>query len=61
MASNEEIMKEAKAILDEMAHNLNMRAIRGFAVALTKVMKALYRRLYVNKDGIDRVSMFGFE
>ncbi|XP_013398318.1 dihydroxyacetone phosphate acyltransferase-like isoform X1 [Lingula anatina] len=50
-----EVEKEANAILDEMAHNLRMGAIRGIATVLPKVMKKMYNRVYVNKEGISRV------
>jgi glycerone phosphate O-acyltransferase len=49
------LYKEAKDILDEMAHNLSMKATRGFAFALIKVFKALFNRVYVNEDGIQMV------
>ncbi|KAK3093759.1 hypothetical protein FSP39_019822 [Pinctada imbricata] len=51
----EEVTAQAEAILDEMAHNLSLRAIRGFAVFLVKVLKSLFRRIYVNEEGIQRV------
>ncbi|KAK6997966.1 dihydroxyacetone phosphate acyltransferase [Biomphalaria glabrata] len=50
-----EVMAEASAILDEMAHNQNMGAIRSFAFVLVKIFKALYQRIYVNVDGIQKV------
>jgi len=51
----EEVTKEAMAILDEMAHTQRMGAIRGFAFFLLKIFKSLYRRIYVNTDGIQKV------
>ena len=50
-----DVMKEAEEILDEMAHNLRIGAIRGFAVFLVKVMKQLFQRIYVNEEGIQKV------
>ena len=50
-------MAEANSILDEMAHDQSMAAIRGFAYALIKVFKALFNRVYVNEDGVQRVSV----
>ncbi|XP_059144177.1 dihydroxyacetone phosphate acyltransferase-like [Physella acuta] len=50
-----EITAEAAKILDEMAHNQRMGAIRSFAYALVKVFKSLYQRIYVNVDGIQKV------
>ncbi|XP_005103445.1 dihydroxyacetone phosphate acyltransferase [Aplysia californica] len=51
----EEVTAEALSILDEMAHNQSMTAIRGFAFFLMKIFKSLYRRIYVNADGIQKV------
>lgn len=51
----EEVWKQAEAILDEMAHNLRIGAIRSFAFFLVKVFKALFRRIYVNTEGVERV------
>ena len=56
--SPEEVRKEVKAILDEMAHNLNMTAIRHFAYVLVKVFKALFQRVYVNEEGVQMVGEF---
>lgn len=51
----EKVQKEAIEILDDMAHSLNLKAVRGFAYVLVKVFKALFRRVYVNDEGIQRV------
>jgi len=48
-------MKEVKEILDEMGHALSMKAIRGFAYFLIKVFKALFKRVYVNEEGVQMV------
>ncbi|CAH1793298.1 unnamed protein product [Owenia fusiformis] len=47
-----EVYAEAKDILEEMAHNLRMGAIRSLALVLPKVFKSIYRRFYVNTEGI---------
>ena len=52
----ESVTAQAEAILDEMAHNLNLKAIRGFAMFLVKVLKALFKRIYVNEEGIQKAS-----
>ncbi|XP_064601492.1 dihydroxyacetone phosphate acyltransferase-like [Liolophura sinensis] len=49
------VKAEVQTILDEMAHSLNMGAVRGFALGLTKALKQLYRRVYVNEGGIYRL------
>lgn len=41
-----------------MAHNLRIGAIRSFAFFLVKVFKALFRRIYVNTEGVERVMNF---
>jgi glycerone phosphate O-acyltransferase len=51
----DEVHKQAVEIVNEMAHDLSINAIRGFAVFLVKVMKALFRRIYVNEEGIQKV------
>jgi len=48
-------MKEVTAILDEMGHAFTMKAVRGFAFFLIKVFKALFRRVYVNEEGVQMV------
>uniref|UniRef100_A0A1I8JRE1 PlsC domain-containing protein n=1 Tax=Macrostomum lignano TaxID=282301 RepID=A0A1I8JRE1_9PLAT len=47
-----ELMSEAGAILDEMSHCLSMFAIRSFGYAVAKVMKRIYRGVFVNTEGI---------
>ncbi|XP_060070929.1 dihydroxyacetone phosphate acyltransferase-like [Ylistrum balloti] len=51
----DEVWAQAKEILEEMSHNLRLGAIRGFAVFLVKVLKALFKRIYVNEEGIQKV------
>jgi glycerone phosphate O-acyltransferase len=53
--SKEEVMKEVTEILDEMSHSLTLKAVRGLAFFLIKVFKALFRRVYVNEDGVQMV------
>lgn len=51
----DEVWKQAGEVIDEMSHNLRIGAIRGFAMFLTKVLKALFKRIYVNTEGIQKV------
>jgi len=51
----DELMKEVTAILDEMGHAYSIKAVRGFAFFLIKVFKALFKRVYVNEEGIQMV------
>ncbi len=53
--SQEEVTKEVKSILDELGHNQNLKSIRFFAFFLIKVFKALYNKVYINEDGVQRV------
>lgn len=53
----EELLKEAEAILDEMAHALSLNAVRGFAFFLIKIFKQLFQRIYVNEEGIQMVRL----
>ena len=55
--SQDAVWKQADEVLAEMSHNLSMTAIRAFGVALAKIFKSLFRRLYVNEEGVERVSM----
>ena len=51
------IQEEASAILEEMAHRLQLSTVRFFAFALTKAFKTLFRSINVNEEGIQRVSL----
>lgn len=53
----DEVWKQAEEVMQEMSHNLNMGAIRGFAMFLVKVLKSLFKRIYVNTEGIEKVSL----
>jgi hypothetical protein len=54
----DEVWKQAGEVMDEMSHNLRIGAIRGFAMFLVKVLKALFKRIYVNTEGIQKVITF---
>ncbi|KAK0138648.1 Dihydroxyacetone phosphate acyltransferase [Merluccius polli] len=49
------IQEEASAILEEMAHRLQLSTVRFFAFALTKAFKTLFRSICVNEEGIQRL------
>ncbi|KAM4713640.1 dihydroxyacetone phosphate acyltransferase isoform 1-T1 [Anableps anableps] len=51
----EEIQAEAEAILEEMAHRLQLSTIRFFAFTLSKIFKTLFRSICVNEEGIQRL------
>ncbi|XP_072217904.1 dihydroxyacetone phosphate acyltransferase [Leuresthes tenuis] len=51
----DEVQTEASAILDEMAHRLQLSTIRFFAYMLCKIFKTLFRSICVNEEGIQRL------
>ncbi|XP_023120048.2 dihydroxyacetone phosphate acyltransferase isoform X1 [Amphiprion ocellaris] len=51
----DEVQAEAAAILEEMAHRLQLSTIRFFAFTLSKVFKTLFRSICVNEEGIQRL------
>jgi len=51
----DDVQLEASAILEEMAHSLQLSTIRFFAFTLCKVFKSLFRSINVNEEGIQRV------
>ncbi|XP_077597472.1 dihydroxyacetone phosphate acyltransferase [Stigmatopora nigra] len=50
-----DVQGEASAILDEMAHRLQLGTVRFFAFTLSKVFKTLFRSVCVNEEGIQRL------
>ncbi|XP_017286889.1 dihydroxyacetone phosphate acyltransferase isoform X2 [Kryptolebias marmoratus] len=51
----DEVEAEAAAILEEMAHHLQISTIRFFAFVLSKVFKTLFRSVCVNEEGVQRL------
>lgn len=51
----DELQEEAGAILEEMAHRMQLSTVRFFALALCKVFKTLFRSVCVNEEGIQRL------
>ncbi|XP_075049347.1 dihydroxyacetone phosphate acyltransferase-like [Mixophyes fleayi] len=52
----EAIQEQAAEILDEMGHNLKLGAIRLFAFSLSKIVRRLYQKLFVNVEGIQSLA-----
>lgn len=52
---SDEVRAEASAILEEMAHRLQLSTIRFFAFTLSKIFKSLFRSICVNEEGIQRL------
>ncbi|XP_030261707.1 dihydroxyacetone phosphate acyltransferase isoform X2 [Sparus aurata] len=50
----DDVQEEASAILEEMAHCLQLSTVRFFAFTLSKVFKTLFRSICVNEEGIQR-------
>ncbi|XP_041951125.1 dihydroxyacetone phosphate acyltransferase [Alosa sapidissima] len=49
------VQEEAAAILEEMAHRLQLSTVRFFAFALSKAFKSLFHSVCVNEEGIQRL------
>ncbi|XP_037304643.2 dihydroxyacetone phosphate acyltransferase isoform X2 [Pungitius pungitius] len=49
------VQEEVSAILDEMAHSLQLSTVRFFAFSLTKIFKSLFKSICVNEEGIQRL------
>ena len=49
------VEKKAKYIVDEIAHTFNLKTIRFMAFALSKIVKRLFKHLFVNRNGIEKV------
>ncbi|KAM6964902.1 dihydroxyacetone phosphate acyltransferase [Aplochiton taeniatus] len=49
------VKDEASAILEEMAHRLQLSTVRFFAFALCKAFKRLYRTVCINEEGLQRL------
>ena len=44
-----------KSILEEMGHNFNLSSIRVMAFMLRKILCTLFRRVLINREGLERV------
>ena len=53
--SQEELMAEAKDIVEEMGHAFSMKNIRMLGYLFPKVYRRLYEHIYVNREGVDKV------
>ncbi|ESO11661.1 hypothetical protein HELRODRAFT_71793, partial [Helobdella robusta] len=49
------LRKEAELMYTDMAHLLNLKGVRTMAFMAIKVFKALFRRVYVNEEGVNRL------
>ncbi|KAM7395057.1 hypothetical protein PAMA_006689 [Pampus argenteus] len=50
-----DVQEEVSAILEEMAHHLQISTVRFFAFTLSKIFKVLFRSICVNEEGIQRL------
>ena len=55
--SQEELMAEAKDIVEEMGHAFTMKNIRMLGYMFPKVYRRLYEHIYVNREGVDKVKI----
>ncbi|XP_019124289.2 dihydroxyacetone phosphate acyltransferase [Larimichthys crocea] len=53
--ATDDVREDALAILEEMAHSLQLSTVRFFAFTLSKVFKTLFRSICVNEEGIQRL------
>ncbi|KAE8286616.1 Dihydroxyacetone phosphate acyltransferase [Larimichthys crocea] len=53
--ATDDVREDASAILEEMAHSLQLSTVRFFAFTLSKVFKTLFRSICVNEEGIQRL------
>ncbi|CAL4068089.1 unnamed protein product [Meganyctiphanes norvegica] len=51
----DEVEAEVSNILDQMGHTQDIAIIRRFAFMLPKIMKSIYGKVLVNRDGIEKV------
>ena len=56
--SVDDITDEVKGILEEMGHNFNLNSIRVMALMLRKILCTLFRRVLINREGLERVREF---
>ena len=49
-ATKEQLDVESKKILDEMAHNFDLKIVRFLGYVLIKVFKRIYKNIYYNSD-----------
>uniref|UniRef100_A0A3Q4N5F7 Glyceronephosphate O-acyltransferase 2 n=1 Tax=Neolamprologus brichardi TaxID=32507 RepID=A0A3Q4N5F7_NEOBR len=52
-SSVEKVRQEARGILEEMSHNLQLGFIRLMGYTVSKVFKRLFRSIYVNMEGLN--------
>ncbi|KAM9316756.1 dihydroxyacetone phosphate acyltransferase-like [Gastrophryne carolinensis] len=48
------IQEQASKILDEMAHTFRLGALRILAFSISKILKQLFQKVFVNVDGLQR-------
>ncbi|XP_059838189.1 dihydroxyacetone phosphate acyltransferase [Hypanus sabinus] len=49
------ISDEAADILEKMGHSLHLSVVRFFAFTLSKIFKALFQKVHVNEEGIQKL------
>lgn len=54
-ATVQSITDEVKAILEEMGHNFSLSSIRVMALMLRKILCTLFRKVLINREGLERV------
>lgn len=52
----EDVLVEARKILDEMAHQFDQKYVRLLGFAIVKVFARIYRHIYYNSDAVDNLN-----
>lgn len=49
------VQEQAKAILHQMSHRLNMRSVRFLAFIFAKILNQLYENIYIDRQGMNQI------
>ena len=49
------VQEQAKTILHQMSHRLNMRSVRFLAFLFAKILNQLYENIYIDRQGMDQI------
>ncbi len=52
-----EVQAEVKALVEEIAHDMAVPAVRTLAFALRNALRRILHGVYVNTAGLDKVSV----
>ncbi|XP_065061968.1 dihydroxyacetone phosphate acyltransferase-like [Rhopilema esculentum] len=55
-SDRKKLEKRAREIVDEIAHTFSLKTIRFMSFMLSKIVNKLFRNVYVNRSGIEKLS-----